>query len=232
VSYTPPGLPLFSWISDLHIDSTNYNSERFTYIFSEIKNSIGNFVVATGDIADGAAAGSYTKYLNFTSTLSVPVYTIPGNHDSNYVNYDAAGLTRRFYIESEGISFIGIDTQGVGSISAAELNLLESNLILAGTKPKVVLAHHPVLSDDFVIGKAELLALLSTYNVKAYLSGHRHTTGLVVNAGTSHIDGAGLINSSFTAFMRVYKSGSSLFFQPFNANYPFGNIGGYFTVLL
>lgn len=192
-------------MTDLHIRETDiyYTGDELQNIFDRVNSYGGKFAIVSGDVADIHETAAYTKYLALCSGLNNPIYTIAGNHDAPYDNYDASGLSRRFYAVHDGVAFIGVDTQevydpaGYGQISASELSWLETRLIEATTAglSKIVFGHHPVLNtwpNQYITdGATELLALLSNYNVSAYLSGHRHASSAHKTVdGVVHVDGA------------------------------------------
>ena len=104
---TVPGLPAalsglrIVHLSDIHV-SPLFEKDRFEEIARRVNTLSADFVVVTGDIADGTP-DSKRDYMGFLSKLRAKhgVILIPGNHDY-YVNF--AGW-KKFYL-SLGLPFL------------------------------------------------------------------------------------------------------------------------------
>lgn len=192
----------FIQITDPHIleddNSKLYNlpiNEIQYEIISEVKKieSEIDFILITGDISDKGTVDSYINAKNIYSSLAIPLYWLPGNHDDltamnvfnndENINYQRSFSIREFHfilLNSVAISSKG-KNRSSGVLSHVELYQLEAELRRNTTKLVVIALHHPPIrsgtwKDDRMLENAkEFLDLIKYHkNVKLVLFGHQH----------------------------------------------------------
>jgi len=94
-----------------------------------------HLLIATGDLSEDGSAASYQRLRHLLTSLGLPVYCIPGNHDvltemHAHLKGGPIHLERRVLWESWHIVLLDsqVPGQGHGSLSSKELNALEAAL--------------------------------------------------------------------------------------------------------
>lgn len=112
-------------------------------------------VLLTGDLAENGRADEYAFILHALSQLDLPVFAVPGNHDSSPAM--RAGLGRFmcasetshscYVVDEFPLSLVGLDTtvagKACGALDAARLEWLEEALGQRAGRPVLVFMHHP-----------------------------------------------------------------------------------------
>ncbi|WP_127579559.1 outer membrane protein assembly factor BamB family protein [Paenibacillus koleovorans] len=176
----------FAQLSDVH-EPIGHNN--FLAIINELNTTIQPaFTVVTGDISDHGTDAQYAQYEDDMALIDSPVYTTPGNHDVRWWNSNGKDdFTDRIgslysSFNYGGVHFVLLDTTVTLELdekfSKKMLDWLAVDLqgIPAGM-PVIFFAHHPFEIQNNVTGKSELLDLVESYNVVAFLSGHLHRWG-------------------------------------------------------
>jgi predicted phosphodiesterase len=192
-----------SWISDLHFGSATWDAGETDAIADQIAAVDPSIGLCGGDIANLGLADEYTAYLAFVARTGKTYYPLAGNHDGGDItNYNAAGLVHHWVVDRNNIRFIGFESTSLvespdwtGQVSVDELTWLETQLQGAGGNSIVVMTHYPLQFTQNIVTRAtELMALLNTYGVRVYLSGHAHgNLESAVVDGTTHINGGAMI---------------------------------------
>ena len=114
-----------------------------------------DLIVHTGDLTDFGSAEEYEYIKDILRPLTVPLLTIPGNHDEREAMRQAFApegyLPSRGFlhygVERQGLRFIGLDTlvpgHGGGALCADRLAWLDRTLSGHPDTPTVVMMHHP-----------------------------------------------------------------------------------------
>jgi 3',5'-cyclic AMP phosphodiesterase CpdA len=115
-------------------------------------------VFFTGDQADvGGQAWHHLLFVRYASTITKPVFVIPGNHDHagddplvNYRRYQ--GLPYWYRVVGPYL-IIGLDTGHDGYLTDEQVKFYESVLARHPDKVKIVLMHHPpfYLQNSYVV---------------------------------------------------------------------------------
>jgi 3',5'-cyclic-AMP phosphodiesterase len=112
-------------------------------------------VVVTGDLVEHGSAAEYEHLRALLAALVMPVFVIPGNHDSREGMREAFGregyLLRagflHYAIEEYPLRIVALDThipgEHGGLLCAERLAWFASALSAAPERPTVVLMHHP-----------------------------------------------------------------------------------------
>src|SRR3954447_24322495 len=114
-----------------------------------------DIVVITGDLVDKGEPAEYDHLRSLLAPLSMPVFVIPGNHDSREALRSAFGgdgyLPRdgflQYQVEDYPVRLVALDTlipgEGGGELCAERLRWLDRTLAAGPGRPTAVLMHHP-----------------------------------------------------------------------------------------
>ena len=113
-------------------------------------------VLVTGDLVDAGLDEEYLRLRRLLSSLPMPVYVIPGNHDAREplrrVFGDDGYLPRsgeflQYVVDRHPVRLVGLDTlvpgQGGGRLGPDRLAWLDARLSEAPGRPTLVFMHHP-----------------------------------------------------------------------------------------
>jgi len=121
--------------------------------------------LATGDLVERGEPEEYARLRAILDRLAMPLYVIPGNHDSR--EHLARAFADRGYLPTRGeflhytveewpVRLVGLDTQVPGqpggALCAERLAWLDARLGEAPARPTLVFMHHP----PFVTGLAAM----------------------------------------------------------------------------
>lgn len=111
--------------------------------------------VVTGDLADHGAPEEYANLRAILAAARMPVYVIPGNHDSRAAlraafaadgYFPAAGFLH-YAVEDYPLRLVALDTNVPGfhhgELCAERLSWLDRTLAAAPARPTLVMMHHP-----------------------------------------------------------------------------------------
>jgi 3',5'-cyclic AMP phosphodiesterase CpdA len=152
-------------------------------------------VLITGDLADAGRAEEYARLRDELARLAVPVFLMPGNHDSRpalraaFPDHAYLGVgegAANYTIESFPLRVIALDSsvpgQGGGALGAEQISWLAVRLAEQPRRPTVVAVHHPPFATGIghmdTIGLTDAPALAEVIGrhpqVERVLSGHLH----------------------------------------------------------
>jgi len=212
-------------------DSQGFN-EALSVIVSDINQRDVDFVLHLGDITPSGGFSQYAAAASVLNTLTVPLYTTPGNHDiktngsKNYNHFFGNKNTAFAYDE---IYFIGVDTSSLG-INASIQEWLEGQLQQAESHPIVVFTHVPPIDprpgyDHGFLDSQQtdaFLALMNEYNVTLVMNGHVHLYNATSRADVLYLTsggaGAALVadpdQGGFHHYVLVTISSQEVILQP------------------
>jgi Icc protein len=146
-----------------------------------------DLIIATGDLSEDGSPDSYRRLRDAFLGAGLPVYVIPGNHDSSQ-QMDrcliGAAVRMEAYVDIVPWRMVFLDSTVAGAahgyLDDRELRRLDALLSEAPERPSVVAVHHsPIrpcpssgchLKNDF-----ELIAVLDSHpNARVVLAGHSH----------------------------------------------------------
>lgn len=149
-----------------------------------------DLLLLTGDLSQDGTPESYEYIQNLISSLAVPTYWLPGNHDcagtmDQVLNRTPISPCKAFTQQAWSFLLINSTTPGCthGHLSAETLNWLDFQLgLMDGPYPTVVALHHPPfyvdsswLDSSKLQNPEELFAVLDRHpQVKLVLFGHIH----------------------------------------------------------
>jgi 3',5'-cyclic-AMP phosphodiesterase len=153
-----------------------------------------DITIVTGDLVDTGEPDEYEHLRALLSSLSMPVFVIPGNHDAREPLRDAfradgylpAGGFLCYVIEDYPLRLVALDTlvagKHHGSLSADQLAWLDDILCAQPDRPTVVMMHHPPFAtgitymDNYGLDNAAALTeVIARHNqVERITCGHLH----------------------------------------------------------
>jgi len=195
---------LIAQITDTHISTPGSVNDRYFRTPEHLERAVAHLnrlaprpdvVLATGDLVERGEPEEYARLRAILDRLAMPLYVIPGNHDSR------KGLARAFadrgYLPTDGgflhytveewpVRLIGLDTQVPGQpggrLCAERLAWLDARLGEAAARPTVVFMHHPPFVTGLqamdamgLEGKEELGTVIRRHpQVERLVCGHVH----------------------------------------------------------
>lgn len=165
-------------------------------------------VLVTGDLVDDGKPQSYRHFRQIFSALDLPLYVLPGNHDSREHMLEAFPEMAQdlhlegtefiqYVVEFGGVRVIALDTlvpgKPYGELCAARLQWLADRLAEKPDQPTIVAMHHPpfntgVLHMDqmgLVGGREEFMAVIAKNpQVQRVICGHVHRLCMQSFGGT------------------------------------------------
>lgn len=144
-------------------------------------------IIATGDIAEDGAEASYSHFIDMTRGYDVPVFVVPGNHDSATAMKQVFHGTHilmpfEHYIGGWKILFLdsAIKNQEHGRIDERQRKAVIKSLTADPEMPTMICLHHtpisicPLASCQFDDVHGWLSELSTFPNVKIIAGGHLH----------------------------------------------------------
>ena len=156
---------LIAQITDTHISTPGSVTDRHFRTPEHLERAVVHLnrlaprpdvVLATGDLVERGEAEEYARLRSIVDRLAMPLYVVPGNHDSRenlarafadrgYLPRDGTFL--HYTVEQWPVRLIGLDThvpgQPGGRLCAERLGWLDARLGEAPARPTVVFMHHP-----------------------------------------------------------------------------------------
>lgn len=188
--------------TQLGMGGYEHDVKAFEQAVVQINELNPDFVLICGDLVHHASDTSYRDFKRILSGLKMMRYPLPGNHDvENVPTKESLAYFRKVIgkdytsFEHKGYAFVLTNTQlwkeEVAGESQKHQKWFESIIKSKGAQnmPIVVAGHYPIFlkspyeeEEYFNLPldvRSEILDLMKTHNVKAYLSGHKHE--LLVN---------------------------------------------------
>ena len=148
-----------------------------------------DLVAMTGDLIQDDSRAAYDRFCDLMSTLNLPVYCVPGNHDVRDLMRDAVSRKPFHYCASAHVNnwlITGIDSclagDAGGRVDDDELDRLAKILAETSAEHVLICLHHPPLPVgskwlDLVglkNGEEFLRMVAQPGNVRAAIFGHVH----------------------------------------------------------
>lgn len=177
----------FAVVTDVHINKTHPNPLQDLRLSVQQINATDSidFVLVTGDIADGGDGESLQIAHDELSKLNKPWYILEGNHDQNWSESACMDFLRifgyeRFRFEHKGFLFLGFPTgpmmrMALGHVAPEDTEWLKEQLQQNGRngKPVFVVCHIPMQPQD-VDNWYDVTDAVAPYPVVAFINGHYH----------------------------------------------------------
>ncbi len=153
-----------------------------------------DLIVITGDICGNPTIGENKRAADLLSTLKIPYYIVPGNHDkrSYLLEYFPQACPTeldgfiQYTIENYDLRIIALDsiTEGKsgGALCKTRLDWLDRKLAEQPKRPTMLMLHHPPIKygvhetdTDGFVGAKEFGDIVEKYsNITRVLCGHVH----------------------------------------------------------
>lgn len=202
---------LIAHISDLHvlapgelaygIVDTQPMVER---AIAHIANLAPDLVVITGDLVHNVQLAEYQQLAAMLKDLTMPVYLLPGNHDSRELirqvfthhSYLPPTGCLQYTVEDYALRLIMLDTQvpgeGRGELDADRLNWLDQQLSAQPERATLLFMHHPPFATGIdlmdglgLTGHEALAQIVQKYDcIQRIGCGHVHRPVQTIWAGT------------------------------------------------
>ncbi|MFK8186709.1 MAG: phosphodiesterase [Phormidesmis sp.] len=202
---------LIAHISDLHVLADGELAYGVVDTNPMVEKAIAHLahlapdgVVITGDLVHTVQRAEYLKLKDMLAPLTMPVYLLPGNHDSRELIRDV--FSAHAYLPAEGylqyvveeypLRLIMLDTnvpgEGRGELDSDRLQWLSAQLSQHPDKPTLLFMHHPPfttgidLMDGFgLTGHQALADIVQRYPcIQRIGCGHIHRPIQTLWAGT------------------------------------------------
>jgi 3',5'-cyclic AMP phosphodiesterase CpdA len=153
-----------------------------------------DIVVITGDLVDKGETAEYDRLRSLLAKLAMPVFVIPGNHDSREAlraafagdGYLPPDGFLQYAVEDYPVRLVALDTlvpgEGGGELCADRLAWLDRTLAAAPDRPTAIMMHHPPFATGIermdragLRGGDALAAVIRRHSqVERILCGHLH----------------------------------------------------------
>ena len=195
---------LIAQITDTHISTPESANDRYFRTPEHLERAVAHLnrldprpdvVLATGDLVERGEPAEYARLRGILDRLTMPLYVIPGNHDSRahlarafadggYLPQDGGFL--HYTVERWPVRLIGLDThvpgQPGGRLCAERLGWLAARLEEAPGRPTLLFMHHPPFVTGMAAmdamgleGRDELAAVVARHpQVERVVCGHVH----------------------------------------------------------
>jgi predicted phosphodiesterase len=170
-------------------------------------------VLVSGDLANSAAESEYAVVRELLAPLSMPVYTLPGNHD------DPGALPAPGVVDVAGIRLVVCDT----TIPGRDEGRLDVEWVAAqlGDGPAILAMHHPPFdigmpaADEISLAGADRAALAALLErspqVLRVVCGHTHRAAFATVGGCVAMTCPGI---HLTAKLEFGRQGFELVREP------------------
>lgn len=176
----------FGFLSDTHITTDAGDpAEDLRRTITDINNRRDlDFVVITGDITEMGTDEEIRIAKNIYSTLNIPYYILPGNHDTGWSESGGVSFIRefgydKFMFDHKGFRFIGCASgpyvrMSDGHIPRDAVMWLDSILALTPKEQPIIFLNHYPLNNE-LDNWYEVTDRLKKHNIQFALAGHHHT---------------------------------------------------------
>lgn len=178
----------FAQVTDTHVGgATGADDLRRTVLDLNQQQGI-DFVILSGDVTEFGSDEELALAKQILDSLNLPLYVIPGNHDSNWSESGANSFRKvfgaeTFFFEHNGVQFIGTTSGPNMRMSPGQVpreNLVWMDSIFEANpdqdKPLIAINHYPL--DSSLNNWYENIDRIKTKNVQLALCGHGHINKL------------------------------------------------------
>lgn len=180
-----PGEFTFVHVTDVHIGGAGSHTAA-AKVFAAIKEAKPQFLIDTGDATEMGRLAEYDAYQQYATSVGVPIYAVPGNHDVRWFDAGHREFIKRFgqpyrSFTHGGVHFVlldtSIDAETHGHFHESMLQWMERDLAAIGTEmPVFIFFHHPIgfRPLNFVDNEQRFYDAVAPYNVRGIFTGHGH----------------------------------------------------------
>ncbi len=178
----------FAQVTDTHVGGST-GAEDLRRTVKDLNNSQDiDFVILSGDVTEFGSDEELALAKQILDSLKLPLYILPGNHDSNWSESGANSFrsvfgAETFFFEHKGYQFVGSASgpnmrMSPGQIPRENLVWIDSVFkVHADTeKPLIAINHYPL--DPDLNNWYEAIDRLKNRNIQLALCGHGHQNKL------------------------------------------------------
>ena len=194
-------------LTDPHLFAAEDGNLRGTVTFASLSAVLEHYragdwradiVVVTGDLIQDDTTAAYGNVRRLLSSLDLPVYCVPGNHDVRELMQEALGEPPFSYcgaLEQEDWLLVGIDScvsdRAGGAIQAAEFDRVDAAIAASDAAHVMLYLHHPPVplgsrwldSVGMENGDEALQRFAASGKVRLTIFGHVHQDFTTEHAG-------------------------------------------------
>ncbi|MGI9220357.1 MAG: metallophosphoesterase [Woeseiaceae bacterium] len=146
-------------LTDPHLFAAKDGNLRGTVTFASLSAVLEDYqasdwhadiAVVTGDLIQDDTAAAYENFRDLLSSLGLPVYCVPGNHDVRELMRDALQDPPFVYcgtVRRNSWLIVGVDScvseRAGGSIAAAEFDRVDAEIAASDAAHVMLYLHHP-----------------------------------------------------------------------------------------
>ncbi len=174
----------FALVTDTHLGGHSGKEDLERSVKDINQQSDIDFVILSGDVTEFGSDEELATAKKVLDELSIPLYVIPGNHDSNWSESGANTFRKvfggeTFYFKHKGYAFMGTTSGPNLRMSPGQVpreNLVWMDSIFANVHnpemPLIFINHYPL--DTSLNNWYEVTDRLLKYNTQLALCGHGH----------------------------------------------------------
>jgi outer membrane protein assembly factor BamB/predicted phosphodiesterase len=199
----------FAWLSDTHVGSETGAGDLAAAVGELNARQDLDFVILSGDITEMGSNLELRTARTILDSLRLPLYIIPGNHDTKWSESGLTAYPRlfgpdRFLFFKGGYAFLGLH-QGPrlrmadGHFAPEDLRWADSALarVREAGVPLIVVSHYPL--DSGICNWYTLLDRLKENDTRMVLTGHGHRNRIDSYEGIPGLMGRSLLRAGDSA---------------------------------
>lgn len=178
----------FAQVTDTHVGGATGEEDLRGTVADLNQSSDIDFVILSGDVTEFGSDQELAIAKRILDSLRLPLYVVPGNHDSNWSESGANSFRKvfgdeTFFFEHKGYHFIGTTSGPNMRMSPGQIpreNLVWMDSVFSANPdrqtPLIAVNHYPL--DSSLNNWYESIDRLKTRNVQLALCGHGHQNKL------------------------------------------------------
>ena len=198
----------------------------FRQIIRQASSGQYAFMLHMGDLVHSGLEAEYKGLKAMLSELKVPLYAVPGNHDSPdgsldlYLRY--TGAPKAWYSFDYGQAHFALVDSHTGQVSSAQMVWLDADLAATRQPLKIVVVHHPPFDPNgsshvMTGGNQAFMDLMERRGVSYVFAGHIHGYGREERNGVTYVvtggGGAPLAAGQYYHYLKVWVRGQDLTYE-------------------
>ncbi len=215
----------FAQVTDTHVGGHSGADDLRRTVADLNRQKDIDFVILSGDVTEFGSDEELALAKQILDSLKLPLYVIPGNHDSNWSESGANSFRKvfggeTFFFEHKGYQFIGTTSGPNMRMSPGQIpreNLVWVDSVFKAnpdqSKPLISINHYPL--DSSLNNWFELVDRLHERNVQLALCGHGHINKLYNWDGIPGVMGRSNLRAKeeVGGYNIITMTGDSVFFQ-------------------
>lgn len=215
----------FAQVTDTHVGGHSGADDLRRTVADLNQQKDVDFVIISGDVTEFGSDDELALAKQILDSLQLPLYIIPGNHDSNWSESGANSFRKvfgaeTFFFNHKGFQFIGTTSGPNMRMSPGQIpreNLVWIDSVFKANAdaniPLISINHYPL--DSSLNNWYELVDRLHTRNVQLALCGHGHANKLYNWDGITGVMGRSNLRAKedVGGYNIITLTGDSAFFQ-------------------